>query len=247
MSKLDKLYVDLTPLSNTKLITLSEFWSEQQIFKGPGGGNLWGIQGKSKRFLKPQISTFSELWNLTVDFALFDTTNLMVHSNFPFDHFIFQPLFKVECRCQRSTCEQSFPWNSLPQDWWYGQLQQFDILFFRWPQGVRYMQCIHVLLFAMRCIVLHRSLFDVWCGILFSYMCHGSCLMWWGIICKMYLLSWFIMFCLRSLYCHVDGILMCRHVCLHWDPFYAILAGCSLSSCMSLCHIDRSPFLTEFL
>jgi len=94
--------------------------------------------------------------------------------------------------------------------------------------------------FSMRCIVLYISLFDVLCGILFSYLSHDSYLMWCGIICVMYLLSWFVMFYLRSLCRHVDGILMCRHVCLHWDPFYAMLAGCSLSSCMSLGHTDRS-------
>jgi len=41
---------------------------------------------------------------------------------------------------------------------------------------------------------------------------------------------------------YVDGILMCCHVWLHWNPFYAMLEGCSLSSCMSLCHTNRIPF-----
>lgn len=43
---------------------------------------------------------------------------------------------------------------------------------------------------------------------------------------------------LRSLCCMLMGYSVCCHVCLHWDPFYAMLAGCS--SCMSLCHTDRS-------
>jgi len=41
------------------------------------------------------------------------------------------------------------------------------------------------------------------------------------------------------------GYSCCRHVCLHWDPFYAMFARCS-SSCMSLCHTDRSPFWLRF-
>ena len=83
---------------------------------------------------------------------------------------------------------------------------------------------------------------DVWCGILFLTCFHDSCLMWCRIIYGMYLLSWFVMFCSRSLCHHVDGILMCCHACFHWDPFYSMLAVWSLSSCMSLCHTDRSPF-----
>ena len=31
--------------------------------------------------------------NLIVDFVLFDTTNMMVHSDFSFSHSIIQPLF----------------------------------------------------------------------------------------------------------------------------------------------------------
>ena len=144
-------------------------------------------------------------------------------------------------------CEKSFPCDSTPRDWWYNQLQQFDILFFRCPQDVRYMQYVHVLLFDMRWIVLHRSLFSIWCGIFFSYLFHFSCVMWCIIIYGSYLFSWFVMFCLRSLFCYVDGILMCRHVCLHWDPFYAMLEGCSLSSCMSLGHTNRIHFWMRVL
>lgn len=84
-------------------------------------------------------------------------------------------------------------------------------------------------------------MFDV--GSCFLTCFHDCFLMWCRIICGMYLLSWFAMFCLRSLCCYVDGIFMCHHVRFHWDPFYSMLAGCSLSSCMSLCHTDRSPFL----
>ena len=54
-----------------------------------------------------------------------------------------------------------------------------------------------------------------------------------------------VMFWLRSLCRHIDGILMHHHVCLNWDPFDAMLAGCSLLSYMKLCHADRSPFLNE--
>jgi len=61
VSKLDKFYVDPTPLRDTNLMAKSVSWSEQQICKGPRGGNLWGIQRESKIFLKPQISSFSEL------------------------------------------------------------------------------------------------------------------------------------------------------------------------------------------
>jgi len=55
----------------------------------------------------------------------------------------------------------------------------------------------------------------------------------------MYLLSCYV---LSSLCCMMMGYSGCRHACFHWDPFYAMLAGCS--SCMSLCHTDRS-LLTE--
>jgi len=51
-------------------------------------------------------------------------------------------------------------WDSMPWYRWHEQIQQLDILFFRRPLDVRYMQCVHVLL--LLCIVLHRSLFDVW-------------------------------------------------------------------------------------
>jgi len=40
LSKLEKLYVDPTPLSNMSLMVQSEFWSEQEIYKRPRGGNL---------------------------------------------------------------------------------------------------------------------------------------------------------------------------------------------------------------
>ena len=54
-----------------------------------------------------------------------------------------------------------------------------------------------------------------------------------------------VMFWLRSLCCHVDRILMCLHVCLNWDPFDSMLAGCSFLSYMKLCHAGRSPFVNQ--
>jgi len=43
VSKLDKLYVDLTPLGNTNPMAQSISWSEQPICRGPEGWNIWGI------------------------------------------------------------------------------------------------------------------------------------------------------------------------------------------------------------
>jgi len=40
MSKLDKIYVNITPLSDMNLMVESKFLYEQQICRGPGGGNL---------------------------------------------------------------------------------------------------------------------------------------------------------------------------------------------------------------
>ncbi len=62
------------------------------------------------------------------------------------------------------------------------------------------------------------------------------------------LLMWdvlIVMFWLRSLCRDVDKIVMCRHVCLNWDPFDAMLARCSLLSYVKLCHADRSPLVNE--
>ena len=104
------------------------------------------------------------------------------------------------------------------------------------------MQCVHVLLFSMICIVLNRSLFDVWCGILFSYLFHDSCLMWRITICEMYFLS-----C-----CYWDpfvimlmGYSCCSHVSLNWDPFHSMIGGMLIIVLCELCHTNRSPFLNE--
>jgi len=43
VSKLDKLYVDITPLGDMNLMTQLVSNSKQPICKGPRGGNLWGI------------------------------------------------------------------------------------------------------------------------------------------------------------------------------------------------------------
>ena len=43
VSKLEKFYVDLTPLNDMNLKPQLEFRSKQQIFRWPEGGNIWGI------------------------------------------------------------------------------------------------------------------------------------------------------------------------------------------------------------
>lgn len=101
---------------------------------------------------------------------------------------------------------------------------------------MRYMQCVYVLL--LPCIVLYRSLLmlDVGSCLLLVFMIPTWCDMessMWCTCCHD--LSCYV---LRSLCSMLMGYLGCHHVCLHWDPFYAMLARCS--SCMSLCHIDRS-------
>ena len=101
--------------------------------------------------------------------------------------------------------EQSFPCDLTPWDWWHERLQHFEICFFRWPSmwGI----CSMFMYFFLLCIVLHRSLFDVWWGILFITYFHDSFLTWCRIICVMYMLSWFVMFC-SEIPLLVDGILM---------------------------------------
>lgn len=91
------------------------------------------------------------------------------------------------------------------------------------------MHCDHVLLYLFA--------WDALC-------CIDPCLMWNLVLYLMWDLL-INMFWLRSLFHHVDGILMCRHVCLIWDPFDAMLAGCSLFTYVKLCHVDRSPFMNE--
>jgi len=56
VSKLDKFYVDLTPLIDTNMMAQSEFWSEHQILRRSRGRNLWGIRGNLKGFLSPKFS-----------------------------------------------------------------------------------------------------------------------------------------------------------------------------------------------
>lgn len=86
---------------------------------------------------------------------------------------------------------------------------------------VRYMQCVHVLLFDMRCIVPHRSLFDGWCGILFSY-----------------LFSWFLLDVTWNHLWDVLTVMLLRSLCLHVDGIL-MLSPC-MSELRSLwCHVGR--------
>ena len=68
--------------------------------------------------------------------------------------------------------------------------------------------CSVLMYFFLLCIVLHRSLFYVWCGIFFITCFHDSWLTWRGIIYVMYLLSWFFMLCFEIPLLYVAGILM---------------------------------------
>ena len=90
--------------------------------------------------------------------------------------------------------------------------------------------------FPMHCVA--QILVWCWWGILFITCFHDSFLMWHGIVYVMYLCHDSSCHVLKSLFCMLMGYSSCRHGCLHWDPFYAILVGCS--SCMSLFHTDRS-------
>ncbi len=86
--------------------------------------------------------------------------------------------------------------------------------------------------FFLLCIVLHRSLFDDWCGILFLTCFHDSCLMWCGIICVMYLLSWFVMLCFLDLF-----------VVCWWDTH---VSPCMFSLRSLLCHVGEMLLMHEF-
>ena len=83
------------------------------------------------------------------------------------------------------------------------------------------------------CIVLHRSLLDVWCGILFLTYFHDSSLIWHGIVYVMYLSSWFIMLWFEIPLFYVDGILM--------------LSSWIFSLRSLLCHVGRMLIMLEFV
>ena len=56
VSKLDKFYVDLTPLSDINLMAWSEFRFEQQIFLNLGEGIFDESRGNLKDSLSPRFS-----------------------------------------------------------------------------------------------------------------------------------------------------------------------------------------------
>ena len=122
---------------------------------------------------------------------------------------------------------------------WIVFSKDMNIHFFRWPVvwGIWFFHlfllytlcCTNPWLMLMQDLVYYMlSWFIVWCDVEYSMWCT----------------------CYHDLSCYVlrsivvfwwDIVVVIMHV-LHWDPCYAMLTGCS--SCMFLCHTDRS-LLTE--
>lgn len=230
-------------LSVTQARWCSQFLDLSSRFaEDPEEGIFEDFRGNLKDSLSSRF-TFSEFRTLTVDFALFDATNLMVRSDFPFDHSIFRPLFKVECRCQRSTREQWF------HDIWHCEIDgtnNFSSLTSFSSDGPRMWGICSVFMYFF-CYVLCCTdpclMFDV-----------GSCFL----TCSM-ILTW----------CDAESFVRCTcccdSSCFVWDPFVVMLMGYScvtmyvcIEICFMpcrrdahyhhawvLCHTDRSPFLTE--
>ena len=153
----------------------------------------------------------------------------MVHLDFPFSHFIFQPLFEVECRCQHSCASSHFHVIRCSE---IDVPNNFNNLTSLSSVGPRCEVYAVFMYFFLLCIVLHRSLFDAWCGILFLTHFHDSCLVWCIIICVMYLLSWFIMLCFEIPLLYANGILM--------------LSSCMFALRYLLWHVVRMLIMHEF-
>lgn len=166
----------------------------------------------------------------------------MVHLDFPFDHFIFWPLFKVECRCQHSMCEQSFheircceidgttnfsSFTSFSSDGprMWGIWNVFMYFFFLWDALCCTNPC---LMFDVGSCFLTCFMILAWCDAESFVGCtccyDSSCSVWDPFVVMLM------------------GYSCCHHVCLNWDPFDARLVGCSLLSYVKLCHTDRSNF-----
>ena len=151
-------------------------------------------RGNLKYSFFTQIFTSSEFNKWIVDFALFDATNLMAHLYFPSELYIFWSLFWSEVTgvsFQRvSSRFHTFRHHDFDGDFRSsGATTHSSVIF-----SVRYMMCwFHVLLCPW-----DASCFTdpCWC------MSHGILFCYWCTFCHGFVL------CLRSLWCHVGGILI---------------------------------------
>ena len=166
----------------------------------------------------------------------------MMCSDFSFSHFIFHPLFWVECKCQHSWASSYFHMIRRCE---INGMNNFSNLTSASSYGPRcevYAVCSCTSFFYAFCCTYPYLMFD-----------EGSCLLVVSMIpawCDVKSFVWCT--CCHDSSCCVlrsfvgwwDTHVVVMYV-LHWDPCYAMLAGCS--SCMSMCDTDRSPFDWEFL